>query len=205
MLIILAVIPALDDVIPPIQIYYHKLTTLFEDSEGDSIIVGGISVNPPAAWLIYNAATDLLEGSPTDNSDVNQHQITVSAYNQFGSDKIHATDEPVINLNVVRNMPPTTDAKFLAFTVIADENFTISLDSLFVDPEGFPGLSISGIEIDGETPSFMTYEALPSPHLHGFTDDPDRTFFLVTVKAEDNLQQVGEITFSFIIASKHRL
>ena len=149
MLIILADIPTLDKVIPPIQIYYHKLTTLFEDPEGDNIVIGGITVTPPAPWLSYNAATDLLQGNPTDNSDVNQHQITVSAYNEFGSDKIHATDEPVVSLEVVHNMPPKTEAEFLAFSVVADEKFTISLDSLLVDPEGFPGLTISAIEIDG--------------------------------------------------------
>ena len=114
----LAKIPALDDVIPPLQIYYHALTTLFEDPEGDSIVVEGISVDPPAPWLSYNSATDLLQGSPTDNSAVNQHQITVSAYNQFGSDKVHSTDEPVIQLSVVPNQPPAIGAEIVPFNVV---------------------------------------------------------------------------------------
>ena len=48
----------------------------------------------------------------------------------------------------------------------------------------------------------MAYEESPSPHLHGFTDQPDLTSYLIKVKAQDNLLQVGEIILSFYIASK---
>ena len=86
--------------------------------------------------------------------------------------------------------------------MVEDEDFSISLESLFVDPENLPGLIITDVLIDGQVPTFMAYEASPSPHLQGFTDHPTQAFYLITVKAQDNLFQVGEITLSFYIASK---
>ena len=85
--------------------------------------------------------------------------------------------------------------------MVEDEDFIISLDSLFVDPENLPGLVITNVLINDQAPTFMAYNALPSPHLHGFTDTPDLPFYLVTIQAQDNLFQVGELTLSLFVLS----
>ena len=89
--------------------------------------------------------------------------------------------------------------------MVEDENFSISLETLFVDPEDLPGLVITDVLINGEAPTFMAYDALPAPHLHGFTNHPDQTSYIISIKAQDNLSQVGEITLSFYIASKYKV
>ena len=105
-------------------------------------LFSGITVIPQAAWLSYNPATDLLEGNPNENSDAGQFQITVSANNKFSIGKNHAIDQSVIHLNVLLNQPPTSSADVLAFSVVAEENFIINLDSMIMDPEGFPWFAI---------------------------------------------------------------
>ena len=99
MLIILDNVAQISSVVPPSSISYQELKSLYTDPEGDAIKIE-TSISPSASWLSYNSATDLLEGNPTDNNDVGQIQITISAFNEFGIEKIYAADL-VMNLDVV--------------------------------------------------------------------------------------------------------
>ena len=89
-------------------------------------------------------------------------------------------------MNILRNEPPGSATEVPNYFVADNEPFVLNIDASLVDPEGYD-VTITDVEIEGAPPTFMVLENTPSIHLRGFTAQPDKDRYVVTVKGRDNL------------------